>query len=323
MPVQPTKEIESGKPIPPPPVAKPAKIPTAPPPHFLEPLQITLKGVIVGSDELLDVAIIEDTKEKRAKNYRINDKIEDAQLIKIFKNKIILIRSNGQQETLYVSQHDAEIEQLLSPRNNWSAIIQKRNDTTYAIDPDLFIERITNLAQLIDLFNLTTVYKQGKSIGCRIGRMQPGSPGLAMGLLPGDIIETINDIPATESNSRFEIYKNVIGQQIGDMINVQLLRKNYRIRIIYVLEKLEQQPKIAAPPPLPKNSAEQPDQPKVTSPEQPTALSLSNSRQKYAKTVNQMQSKDKQMMVKQGTNYNREKMNRNILSTHVQPALHG
>ena len=234
---EPTEAI--AKPLPPPPTPKIIKMPASPPPRFLEPLSINLKGVIVGSDESFDVAIIEDVKEKKSRNYRVGDKIDDAQLIKIFRNKIILIRSNGQQETLYVNQYDAELEQLLSPRNNWNTVIQKVNDTQYSVDPELFVERVTNLAQFIDLLNITTVYQQGMSIGCRIGKMQPTSPGLSLGLLPGDIVQEINGLPTATATDRIEIYKRIIESNFGDTISVKLLRKNTPIILFYKLERLE------------------------------------------------------------------------------------
>lgn len=234
---EPTESI--AKPLPPPPTPKIIKMPASPPPRFLEPLSINLKGVIVGSDESFDIAIIEDAKEKKSRNYRVGDKIDDAQLIKIFRNKIILIRSNGQQETLYVNQYDAELEQLLAPRSNWNTIIQKVNDTQYSVDPELFVERVTNLAQFIDLLNITTVYQQGISIGCRIGKMQPTSPGLVLGLMPGDIVQEINGLPTATATDRIEIYKRIIESNVGDTISVKLLRKNMPIILFYKLERLE------------------------------------------------------------------------------------
>lgn len=239
IPTVPEKEIL--KPVPQPPMFKEEKAPMMQPPRFLEPLQINLKGIIVGNDESLNRAIIEENKEKISKNYKIGDKIDDAYLMRILKNKIILIRSNGQQETLYVSPHDAEMEQLLSPKNNWSQIIEKISDYVYKVDPYLFIERVHNLAQFIDLLNITTVYHQGSSIGCRIGKIQQGSPTPTLGLLPGDIIETINNISTSETNNRFEIYKEIVSMNIGDTITITVRRKQTSITITYVLEKSEQQ----------------------------------------------------------------------------------
>lgn len=322
-PITPVEQPESAKPMPPPPSPKPSKPPVTPPPKFLEPLQVSLKGIIVGADEKYNVAIIEDAKEKRSKNYRVNDKIEDAQLIRIFKNKIILIRSNGQQETLYVNQHDAEVEQLLSPINNWSSIIQKNAENSYTIDPDLFVERITNLAQFIDMLNLTTVYRQGLSIGIRIGKMQPGTPGIAMGLLPGDIIQTVNNIPANDTKNRFEIYQTVIKMQIGDTISVNLLRKKLPMTISYTLAKLEQPAKIAAPIAQPAAPSQPENQPPVPAPapESTDVAHLIEERRRYAHTARDMQKEDRRMLIAQEKNNKR--LRRNVLIDNVQPDSYG
>ncbi|MBI2775543.1 hypothetical protein HYX58_06040 [Candidatus Dependentiae bacterium] len=238
--MQPEVPDSLGTPLPPPPTPKVSTIPQAPPPRFLEPLAINLKGIVVGSDERLDVAIIESTKEGRSKNYRLGEKIEDAQLIKIYKNKIILIRANGQQETLYVNQFDAELEQLLSPKTNWDSVIKKVNETEYLVDPDLFVERVENLAQFIDMFNITTVFQQGVSIGCRIGKMQATSPGFALSILPGDIVQEINGISCATVNGRMQAYEKVSALPIGGTIAVKLLRKNIPISLFYTLQKMDQ-----------------------------------------------------------------------------------
>ncbi len=309
------QEAELIKSVPKPPKPEEGRLPVRQPPHFLEPLQINLKGIIVGNDESLDIAIIENTKEALSKNYKIGDKIEDAQLMRIFKNKILLVRSNGQQETLYVNPHDAEMEQLLSPLNNWSTIIQKDSDNVYKIDPDLFIERVKNLAQFIDMLNLTTVYQRGLSIGCRVGKMQTGSPGIALGLMPGDIIEQINGISAAETQTRFEIYKTIMDMNIGDTIAVKLRRKNTPLTITYQLEKLEQ------PQKAPVVNIQQPEQPAQEA--QPTEtdineikVALAQQKNHFAPTMHELHKKEKQAMIT-----NRKKINstKNMLVRNVQP----
>lgn len=239
-PLEPEKVDALVRPMPAPPTFRKAVLPPSPPPRFLEPLSINLKGVVVGTDERLDVAIIEDSREKRSKNYRVSDKIDDAQLIKIYKNKIILIRSNGQQETLYVSQYDAELEELMSPRGDWSTVIQKIGDRVFKVDLDLFAERVHNLAQFIDLLNITTVYQQGASIGCRIGKMQATSPGMMLGLMPGDIIYDINGIDTTTVSNRLAIYQQIISLGVGGVVTVKLLRRSVPLAITYHLAKLDQ-----------------------------------------------------------------------------------
>lgn len=226
------------KPIPQPPMPA-ATRPSAPvPPRFLEPLNITLKGIILTGDEKDNRAIIQDNKTKEAKNYKIGDKFEDAQVIRILKNKTMLIRSNGQQETLYVNQFDAKAERLLKT-DNWAELVKKVNEENYIIDAQEFSTRVRSLAQLIDLLNITTVYQKGKSVGVRIGKQYPESLGNALGLLQGDIITSISDIPATDTSKRFEIYKKVIGLAIGSRIKVTIVRQTRLVTISYILERIE------------------------------------------------------------------------------------
>ncbi|MGE0206592.1 MAG: type II secretion system protein N [Candidatus Babeliales bacterium] len=224
-------------PIPAPPIPKPPAIPSTPPIKFLEPLKINLRGIIIASDERMNIAIIQDAKTGKSENYKIGDMLEDAQLIRILKNKIILIRSNGQQETLYVSQHDAELEQLMKPQQNWTSVIKKTSENVYSIDTDLFAEKIKNLSQFIDALNLTTVYKQGESIGCRLGKQSNDSLGLALGLMQGDIIESIQGIPVTTTENRFTIYQNLLSLEKGQEISVIVIRRGQPMRFSYLLEK--------------------------------------------------------------------------------------
>ena len=73
-----------------------------PSPNFLDPLGIVLKGIITTGDDQKDRAIIAVTKTKVESTLSVGDKIEDCQLIRILRNKaIILIRSNGQEEIFY------------------------------------------------------------------------------------------------------------------------------------------------------------------------------------------------------------------------------
>ena len=75
-------------------------VPAEPSDTFLEPLAILLTGTITLSDDSKNKAIVLDTKTQLQTSYKIGDELEDAQLIRIFRNKAIFLRSNGQQETI-------------------------------------------------------------------------------------------------------------------------------------------------------------------------------------------------------------------------------
>ncbi len=299
-PPAPKEEIDIPKiAMPEPPMPKPVKVPLALPAKFLEPLQVTLKGVITFSDEIENIAIIQDTKSAATKNYKVGDKIEDAQLIRILNNKIILVRSNGQQETLYVNQYDAELDQQLQWRNNWSSVIQKKGENNYVIDPYAFVQSISNLAELIDKLNLITVYKKGKSIGCRVGNLQQKSIGFALGLQPGDIIEFINTIPATTTDFRYEIYQKVLAMELGDIIEINLLRNQEEVILTYTLQQLEES-YASAPSVLGKEKSAQELQAEK--------VELLRQQQNFAPTLEQLKMQQKRDIVNYG-NHSRRNLN--------------
>ena len=309
-PLPPPEEPKLITPMPQPPVPKLPSRPVTPPPKFLEPLKINLRGIIVASDERMNIAVIEDTQQTKSQNYKIGDMITDAQLIRILKNKIILIRSNGQQETLYVSKHDAELEQLLMPENNWSVFIKKTAENVYEIDPDAFVERVRNLAQFIDLLNLTTVYRQGKSIGCRVGTIEKNSLGQALGLQQGDIIEQINNTPATDTKNRFEIYKTILNMQSGDIVSINLIRKNKPILIQYKLEKIE---RVAPKPPAESKPTVPGIETKTEQEIEQEKLKILEQKYRFAPTAEELERREKQAMLKMSQR-SRHRHNRGILS---------
>ena len=91
-------------------------------PEFLAPLEVELKGIIYNSNSVYSRAIIMDRKTKQEKLHKIGDTLEDAHLIFIGKNKAMFIRSNGQQETLFVSAEAAQKDPMYAPHNVSTAV---------------------------------------------------------------------------------------------------------------------------------------------------------------------------------------------------------
>lgn len=306
LPVPPKREMPL--PFPEPPTPQVIKIPEQPKPSFLDPLDITLKGIIiVAQDDTKDSVIIEDNKTKQESVYKVGDKIEDAQLIRIFNNKVIFVRSNGQQEVLYLRQKDAEIDPAYAIIDGWESVIQKEPGNNYLLNPQEFTKRIKNLAQFIDILNLTTVYKQGKSVGCRIGHLEENSLGLALGLQSGDIIVRINDIPATDTAHRFEIYKHIIALDIDDTITVALQRNNEEVILTFTLQcfrcpgTTSSESEKSASQKTKEDSKEQTES--ITNPlqqETEKQRSIMKEKHKLTPTVQKIRMKEKENMLKKG-----------------------
>jgi type II secretion system protein C len=222
---------------PPPPPAPPAiPLPKIPEPKFIDPLKITLKGIIiVTNDDRKNRAIISDNTTNKETLYKVEDLIEDARLIKILSNKVIFLRSSGQQEVLYLRHKDAESDPVYTPHSSWHDIVEQLNETTYMIHTVLFVERVKNLAQCIDLLDLITVYQKGKSVGCRIGLVDENTLGKALGFQVGDIIMSVDNIAPTDTEQRMNIYKKIINMKPKQSFTVTLKRQGQDTTINYML----------------------------------------------------------------------------------------
>ncbi len=230
--------------IPQPPTPKPMPQLEEIKPQFLEPLPLKLKGILVSASDTIAQAIIANTKTFKEELFSSGDKIEDAYILRILPNKVILIRSNGQQETLYITQADAQSEITVLKGTSWGSVVNPISDYEYIVDPESFLSQITNLAQFIDAVDLATVFRKGQSLGCRVGRLSSGSIGEVLGLRSGDIITKINGIEPKDTNSRIEAYNNIKSLRVGDKIKVELLRDKRKINIVYYLQIIEPGPKI-------------------------------------------------------------------------------
>lgn len=281
----PTVEVPK---IPEPPKPRVVSPPKLPEPQFVDPLDITLKGiVVVGTQESKNRAIIEDNKTKMEKTYKVGDSIEDAQLIRIFSTKIILLRSNGQQEVLYLREQDAKLDPVYSVIDSWHEVAQETEEDNFVIYKHAFSLRIKNLAQFIDLLGLTTAYKEGESIGCRIGTLERNSLGTQLGLQTGDIITTINAIPTATTADRLRIYKEVMTTQDETPITVTLLRHNQEQTLVFTIEAKQQEKATTTDQEKPSKSDEE-------------KRKLLEERYKLAPTAEEIRKREKQLMLEIG-----------------------
>lgn len=273
--------------LPEPPQAKTAFIPEPPIPQFLDPLAITLKGIIiVRNDPERNRAIIADDKTSAETTYKVGDTIEDAQLIRIFSNKIIFLRSNGQQEVLYLREQDAKLDPVYAVLDGWDSVIQTTDHQLFLINSSAFTQRVKTLAQFIDMLKLTTAYKKGQALGARVGELDRGSLGSHLGLIAGDIITAVNGINTVTGADRMAIYKAITQMKDGDTITVSILRKKYPMQLTYTLKKFGKTPKEAAPMIQ-----------KFTEEEKMKAM---QEKYKFAPTLKQMQKDERNMMIEKG-----------------------
>lgn len=256
----PEKPVEAIPALPKPPAPKPVIRQQPPPIQFLEPLPIKITGIIASSNEARSQVSIMNNNTRKTDSYKVGDKLFDASIIRIFPKKVIIIRSNGQQETLFMWPSDAQNEIKHLQQLSWNEVVQRQSEFDYLVDPTAFISKITSLAQFIDMVDITTAFKNGQSTGVRVGKMDQRSIGYALGLQPGDTIIKIQNIPPTTTKERLKIYDTLTGVDFGSKIKVQLMRRGQPLTYEYTLTNLagmDTEPESALPPSQPTRPQEQ------------------------------------------------------------------
>lgn len=233
------KPLEEQFPQPPSPI--PVHLPELEAPKFLEPLQISLKGIIIMGDDYKNRAIISNLKTKEENNVRIGDKVEDSQLIRILRNRIIFIRSNGQEEIFYLREKDAKEAPFAQSIERWNGVIAKLNEDSFVVDPEAFKELVPNLSEFINGLDLITVYRKGKSFGVRVGQIEQNSFAGDFGITTGDIITKINNTPVTSLQNRLKIYEEISTMPLGKHITVNLVHNGKESSFAILLQDLEKE----------------------------------------------------------------------------------
>lgn len=228
-------------PIPMPPAPIPLEIPVEKPPVFIAPLAVNLKGVIyLQDDSEKSIAIIQFKDSKKEHNYSVGEMIQDAQILKIFPNRVIVVRSNGQQETLYLRTQDLEKDFAQEDQKGLDTLVVQIKDNKRYIPLEAFLKQVSSLGQFIDMLQIRTVYQKGKSAGCRIGKATKDSLGGKLGFEKDDLVKKVDTIEIVDLHSRIEIYDHICDKKIGDEITVELERNGQLVTMVFVLRHEEQ-----------------------------------------------------------------------------------
>lgn len=167
--------------------------------------------------------------------YHVGDKVQDAQIIKLTKNKMVLLRSNGQLETFYLRKPD----KLNPDLSSWDLAVKRIDDNLYHIDPLEITKGVSSVGEVIEMLDLGDAYEGKSSKGVQVGSITHHPLGAKLGLEKGDVITTINDISAVDSKQRIKIFDTIAALPMGSHIEVALLRGGKPKTISYLLKQLE------------------------------------------------------------------------------------
>ncbi len=235
--IKPVKPVTVLPSIPTPPQPIPIQPSRKAPIQFLPPLPLKITGIIASNNEAQSQVSLLNNNSLKTESLRVGDKILDAYILRIFPRKVIVIRSNGQQETIYMYPEEAKRDTTRMQDTIWSDVVQRQGEI-FLINPTAFNSRIHSLSELIDMLDLNTASKRGEPLGIRIGKMEQTSLGYALGFMPGDIVVKILNEAPTSTKARMTIFNAIATLTLGAQITVELIRNDNIITYTYTLFNL-------------------------------------------------------------------------------------
>lgn len=202
----------------------------------IPPLEVVLKGIMYNNYKPeKSVIIIQFNNSKEEMNYQQGQLINDAQILKVYPNRVLLIRANGQQEILYLTEKEATKNAVSSIYKSIEKMVIDYKNGVYHIPYDQFVKIIGSLGNFVDQLGLTTVYHKGKSIGCRVSKTDKNSLADKLGLIREDIIQFIDGLPVHDVASRIIIFNHICTKRLGDIIVVKIDRLGKPTQLEYLL----------------------------------------------------------------------------------------
>ena len=134
--------------------------------------------------------------------YYVGDKVHDGQIMKLTKNKMVVLRNNGQLETFHLRNPDT-----LNPGlSSWDTAVKKIDDGLYHLDPLEITKGVSSVGEVIELLDLGEAYEGSTLTGVEVGSIGHHPLGAKLGFVKGDVITSVNDIAATNSKQRIKIF---------------------------------------------------------------------------------------------------------------------
>jgi len=187
-------------------------------------LKLRLWGTVTADDKQTAYAVIEELKVKKQNLYRVGDKVQDATVKMIFREKVVL-SINGRDEILEIEELSANKKTNKSVLK--SNVIHKRNIKSNRLQTEKVFKEVNNL---MGQANIKPYFEKGKIGGIILTRIKPDSLFNKMGLKNGDIIKGVNgeNIGSVDDIQKF--YKSL---KASPDVQLQIKRKGKHKDIIW------------------------------------------------------------------------------------------
>ncbi len=221
----------------------PPQVPKSPALKLVSPLAITISGIIFSPKHPdKSVAMIADDTNKEVM-YHLGDTIKDGMIIKISQDRVVILRSNGQQETFFLRK-DITLDSLSGEKADKDSeadkLARSTGENTYDLSLEVFNSKIQSVADFLDEFDLMPIYEKGEITSFKISTKTPSIFHTSLGFMDGDLVTKINNLHITDMKNRVKIYETLKNIQPRDKISVTVLRKKASIdKTITVVDRLK------------------------------------------------------------------------------------
>ena len=203
------------------------------------PLQLQLKGTVVGLDPSYSWAVIENMTTRKQDLYKVGDVVSGAQIIEIYRNRVILKRE-GKEEILMVFEEDKiaklagqePVQSLPSGQSppgpappgvngpeggSARGAPTKVGENQWAFSKDDVNSAINNANEILSQINIAPYFEEGAARGYKVENIQEGSLINQAGFKSGDIVKRVNGMPIETPDQLIQAY-----QKLKDTTNIQV-----------------------------------------------------------------------------------------------------
>lgn len=207
-----------------------SKAPDTPVVALIDPLTITLNGIIGSSIPEASVCIIADETDKE-KSYKVGDRVKDGVIIKILRDRIVILRLNGQVETHFLHEVSSLYQSI-----DLSSLVLNISENKYKINAEKFKQKIVNLGSMLDYFEMIPfVGEDGNVIGIVVTDKDPKNLSSLLGFKENDLILKINEISLTSNKNRIAAYDSVVNTNENAEVVVEFERDGQKQQNSYII----------------------------------------------------------------------------------------
>jgi general secretion pathway protein C len=185
---------------------------------------LRLKGTVAG-DTGYQAAIFENTSTNEQSLYRVGERVGDAELVKVDKDKAV-IRRDGRDITLEIFEDEATAAvkappapfSKAGPENGGNGqIVKSVGPNSYVIERELLSRQLSDLNQILSQVVIRPIEIGGTS-GFQLASVRRGSLVQKLGFNRGDIIISINEVPVSSPEDLVNLY-----QQLGQLDSAEVM----------------------------------------------------------------------------------------------------